>query len=88
MGGKAGEGSGYCGLGNAYQVLGQFKTATKYHQRSLEIAEEVGDKAGEGGSYCGLGIAYHSLGQFKTAIECHQRYDKEVMTISATLITV
>ena len=74
VGDKAGEGRGYCDLGNAYQVLGQFKTAIEYHQGSLEIAKEVGDRAGEGISYCGLSNAYDSLRQFSTAIEYHQRY--------------
>ncbi|XP_066024420.1 tetratricopeptide repeat protein 28-like [Pocillopora verrucosa] len=70
----AGEGISYGNLGNAYQGLGQFKTAIQYHQRDLEIAKEVGDKAGEGRSYSGLGNAYDSLGQFKTAIQYHQRH--------------
>ena len=61
-------------LGNAYQGLGQFKTAIQYHQRHLEIAKEVGDKAGEGISYGNLGNAYQGLGQFKTAIQYHQRH--------------
>ena len=65
--------NGYSNLGNAYQGLGQFKTAIQYHQRHLEIAKEVGDKAGEGGSYGNLGNAYQGLGQFKTAIQYHQR---------------
>ena len=70
---KAVEGRSYCNLGNAYQDLGEFKTAIKYHQRHLEIAKEVGDKAGEGKSYCNLGNAYQGLGEFKTAIKYHQR---------------
>ncbi|XP_066015434.1 tetratricopeptide repeat protein 28-like [Pocillopora verrucosa] len=69
----AGEGSSYGNLGNAYQGLGQFKTAIQYHQRRLEIAKEVGDKAGEGRGYGNLGNAYQGLGQFKTAIQYHQR---------------
>ena len=74
MGDKVGEGMSYGNLGNAYQRLGQFKTAIQYHQRHLEIAKEVGDKAGEGASYGNLGNAYGSLGKFKTAIEYHQRH--------------
>ena len=45
-------------LGNAYQGLGKFKTAIKYHHRQLAIAKEVGDEAGEGRSYGNLGNAY------------------------------
>ncbi|CAH3159602.1 unnamed protein product [Pocillopora meandrina] len=66
--------NGSSNLGNAYQGLGQFKTAIQYHQRHLEIAKEEGDKAGEGGSYCNLSNAYQGLGQFKTAIQYHQRH--------------
>ena len=72
--GKAEEGIHCKRLGNAYNDIGQFKTAIKYHQRGLEIANEVGDKAGEGTSYGNLGCAYCSLGKFKTAIEYHQRH--------------
>ena len=44
MGEKAGEGRSNGNLGNAYQDLGQFKTAIEYHQRYLGIAKEVGDR--------------------------------------------
>ena len=71
---KAGEGAGYCNLGNAYQGLRQFKTAIKYHQRHLEIAKEVGDEAGERASYLNLSNAYDGLGQFKTAFQYYQRH--------------
>ena len=74
MGDKAGEGRGYGNLGNAYQGLGQFRTAIEYHQRHLEVAKEVGDKVGEGSGYGNLGNAYCRLGQFQTAIKYHQRH--------------
>ena len=98
--GKAEEGIHCKRLGNAYNDIGQFKTAIKYHQRGLEIAKEVGDKAEERTSYGNLGCAYYSLGQFKTAIKYHQRHleiakkwetrpeREEVMAISAALIKV
>ena len=98
--GKAEEGIHCKRLGNAYNDIGQFKTAIKYHQRGLEIANEVGDKAGEGTSYGNLGCAYCSLGKFKTAIEYHQRHleiakevgdrpeREQLMAISAKLIIV
>ena len=71
MGDKAREGRSYGNLGNAFQGLGQFKTAIEYHNRCLRIAKEVGDKAGEGQSYGNLGKAYQGLRQFRTAIEHH-----------------
>ena len=55
MGDKAGEGRAYGNLGNAYQGLGDFKQAIKYHEQHLSIAKEVGDKAGEGRAYANLG---------------------------------
>ena len=72
MGHKALEEISYGNLGNAYQSLGDFKTAIDYHERDLKIAKEVGDKAGEGRAYGNLGIAYRSLGDFKTAIDYHE----------------
>ena len=47
MGDKAGKGRAYGNLSNAYQRLGDFKTAIDYHKRNLKIDKEVGDKAGE-----------------------------------------
>ena len=44
----------------AYHSLGDFHKAICYHERSLQIAKEVGDKAGEGRAYGNLGNAYHS----------------------------
>ncbi|XP_066026205.1 tetratricopeptide repeat protein 28-like [Pocillopora verrucosa] len=74
VGDKAGEGISYGNLSNAYNSLGQFKTAIQYHKRHLKIAKEVGDKAEEGISYGNLGNAYQGLGHFETAIQYHQRH--------------
>ena len=43
-------------LGNAYQSLGDYQKATKYHKRDLKIAIEIGDRAIEGRAYGNLGI--------------------------------
>ena len=79
MGDKAGEGTSYGNLGNAYQGLGQFKTAIQYHQRHLEIAKEVGDKTGEAHSLCSLGIIFKCHGNLMMAFDCYhssvQLYD-------------
>ena len=69
---KAGEGSSYANLGNAYHRLGDFKKAIQYHERYLNITKEVGDRAGEGKSYANLGNNYHRLGDFKKAIQYHE----------------
>ena len=73
---KVGEGWAYGNLGNAYDSLGDFKTAIDYHEHSLKIAKEVGDKTGEGNTYGNLGNAYQSLGDFKTAIDYYERHLK------------
>jgi hypothetical protein len=64
VGDRAGEGTAYGSLGNAYKSLGDFSRAIEYHTQRLEIAKEVGDRAGEGGAYGSLGNAYRSLGTF------------------------
>ena len=69
VGDKHGEGSTYGNLGNAYQSLGEFKTAIDYHNLHLKTTKEVGDKHGEGVTYCNLGNAYQRLSKFKEAID-------------------
>ena len=73
---KVGEENAYGSLGNAYQSLGDLKTAIDYQERALKIAKEVGSKVGEGNAYGNLGNAYQSLGDFKTAIDYHERHLK------------
>lgn len=43
----AGEGKANGNLGVAYNSLGEFRMAIKYHLKYLEIAMEIGDKLGE-----------------------------------------
>ncbi|XP_078379290.1 uncharacterized protein LOC144662372 [Oculina patagonica] len=63
-------------LGNAYEILGDFKTAVDCHERHLQIAKHAGDKAGEGKAYCNLGNAYQDLGKIKSAIDYHELHLK------------
>ncbi|XP_068680143.1 tetratricopeptide repeat protein 28-like [Montipora foliosa] len=70
---RAGEGSAYGNLGNAYLSLGNFKQAIEYYEKHLSIAKEVGDRVGEGSAYGNLGIAYISLGNFKQGIEYYEK---------------
>ena len=72
IGDRAGEGAAYGNLGIAYQSLGDYQKATKYHEKHLKIAKEIGDRAGEGAAYGNLGNAYQSLGDYQKAIEYHE----------------
>ena len=58
VGDRAGEGTAYGNLGNAYRSLGKFQEAIEYLNQCLSIAKEVGDRAGEGTAYGNLGNAY------------------------------
>ena len=60
----------YCNLGNAYERLGDLKTAINFYERGLKIAKEMDMRYGN------LGIAYQSLGDLKRAIDCHERHLK------------
>jgi tetratricopeptide (TPR) repeat protein len=61
-------------LGNAYQSLGQYQQAIKFHQQWLNIAREIGDRFGEGGALGNIGNAHQSLGQYQRAIDFHQQW--------------
>jgi tetratricopeptide (TPR) repeat protein len=64
----------YCILGRAYDSLGDFSKAIKYHEQGLAIAKEVGDRAAEGRAYANLGNAYQSQGDFSKAVEKHGQH--------------
>ena len=70
MGDKAGEGVAYGNLGNAYDSLGDFKTAIDYHEHSLKIAKEVGEKAGKARSLFNLGYSLELQQSLPKAISC------------------
>ena len=48
---RAGEGTPYGNLGDAYQSLGDDKKAIEYFEKQLKIAIEIGDQAREGSVY-------------------------------------
>ena len=82
MGDRAGEGSAYGNLGNAYWSLSKYQKAIEYHRKHLEIAQEIGDRSGEGTAYGNLGNAYQSLGDYQKAIEYHEKHLKIAQEIS------
>jgi CHAT domain-containing protein len=69
IGYRQGEAASLCNLGLAYQSLGQYDTAIRFHQQLLEISLKIGYRQGEAASLGNLGLAYNSLGQYDTAIE-------------------
>ena len=72
MGDVSSEGTAYGNLGSDYQKLGDFKKAVYYHERHLEVAQNVGDVSSEGTAYGNLGRDYQKLGDFKQAIHYHE----------------
>ena len=68
---KAGEGTSYGNLRNAYQGLRQFITAMECHKRHLKIPKEVGDKTGEACALCFLGSIFECQGSLKKAFSCY-----------------
>ena len=81
IGDRAGEGSTYANLGNAYYSLSDFRKAIEYHERDLKIAKEIGDRGGEGRAYANRANAYCSLGDFRKAIGYHGKHFKIAIEI-------
>ena len=73
IGNRAGKGGAYGNLGCAYESLGDFQKAIKYHKKYLKIARDINDRAGKGRAYGNLGNAYQSLGYYQKAIENHEK---------------
>jgi len=60
-------------LGNFLGSQSRYVEAIRFHQQSLDIAQEIGDRNGKGRSLCNLGNAYESLEKFQQAIEFLQQ---------------
>ena len=71
----------YGNLGIAYVFLCDYRKATEYFEKSLEIAREIGDQRGEGYTYRGFGNAYQSLGDYRKAIQYYGKFMKIVRKI-------
>ena len=74
VGDRAGEGSTYINLGNAYHSISNFKEAVECHSKALCTAKEVGDRGLEGRAYANLGNDLDSLGDSQQAIEHHKNH--------------
>ena len=73
LGDRSGEGIANGCIGNAYQFLGDFKSAKDYHERHLKIAKELGDILSEGTACANLGKSSKFLGQVTAAIKYYQQ---------------
>lgn len=63
-----------CGnLGNAYSELGKYEQAIEYHQRDLEIVQELKTLKGESTALGNLGADYQALGKYQKAIDYYQQ---------------
>ena len=56
-------------MGNAYNEIGENKSALNKHLEALSLFYNLNDSAAMGITYNGLGIDYHNLGQYDKAIE-------------------
>lgn len=52
----------------------EFAVATEYHQRHLNIAQELGDKVGEARACWSLGNAHSSIGNHDIALQFAQQH--------------
>jgi tetratricopeptide (TPR) repeat protein len=60
-------------LGIFFVSQSRYEEAIVAHQRSLEIACNIGDREGKAISLNNLGNVYYSLGQYQRAIDLHQQ---------------
>lgn len=52
-----------------YLQIGEFKTAIKFFEQGVKVAQEIGQKQKEGAWFGSIGTAYLSLGEFTKSIE-------------------
>ncbi len=62
----------YHDLGHVFQIQGDFLAAKNYYERTISIADSIGQKNLTAGTHNNLGNVYHRLGDIPTAIKLHQ----------------
>ena len=55
-------------MGRVEDARGDYETALRYLEQSLEILREIGDKAGEGTTLSNMGSVAHARGDYETAL--------------------
>ena len=68
-------------VGKSNVSSGEYKTAIKYYEKSLQIYREIGHLSGTINSNVNLGDTHHKLAQYQTAIE----YYKNSLDISTAM---
>ena len=68
------KGTVHTNLGIAHSRLGNYREALEDHQKSLQIAEELGERGDVERAYGNLGIAHRNLGSYREALQYHQRH--------------
>ena len=56
-----------------YQSLGDYGRAREYHERSLEIQQEIGNRSGEATSWSALGMLARQQGKPEEALNCFHK---------------
>jgi tetratricopeptide (TPR) repeat protein len=64
-------------LSQVYKARGDYDTALRYLEQSLQICREIGDKAGEGTTLNNLGLIYQARGDYDTAL----RYSEQSLQL-------
>ena len=78
---RSAEGVAVTGLGNFFFTQSLYPEAIACHEKSLEIAREIGYRRGESAALNNLGGVYYVLEQYTQAIDFHQQsleIDREI----------
>ncbi len=63
----------YTSVGSCFGVVGNYKKAMKYFQKSVEICERSEDMMGLARAYYDIGIAYHNMGELDKAKNFYEK---------------
>ncbi|MEO0376097.1 MAG: CHAT domain-containing protein, partial [Cyanobacteria bacterium P01_A01_bin.17] len=70
---RQGQASVVNNLGLAYQALGEYGKAIRFHQDALALERQIGDRRGEAKSMGNLGLCYKRLGKHQQALQFLQQ---------------